>query len=401
LRRKNKNKKCWLKSVSIKNLLIKINIYGGKLVLMVRQSSNNKWFNCLFMKKYVFFLVALALGVAACNQGGQKEATPTQSHKRIIYVQGHPHELLTKLHGDKEDAGTRIVQTSGDVAHIDLADIVCWAGSPDLSRKTDSAVLVIKWTDGKVPINTEGDSILAWGYHWNPQTAPPKSYPVTKYTVDMIRAVANADCAFSALLQNSSGGDIVVGGLGYNFATIARVPLEFDSLGAVTNDTIKFHYTGSPNCDYAQGVIPYDMNGQLRDAMSRSNGEFGNGTGNGIIRHPFDADYGYPAYDFDYWKLVNDMPEYAWQAGWYHGYWAFYVKDSLDGPFTYPMESGIATHEIKHHSVSGLVYETNMDFPPPYAMTGNFTAATCDCGCNDTAPAPAKRKNVTGKQKQK
>jgi hypothetical protein len=213
----------------------------------------------------------------------------------------------------------------------------------------------------------------------------------------MIRAVANADCRFSALLQNASAGSFVVGGFGYNFDTDARVPLTFNYDSAVVDTLVRFHYTDSINCAYGQGAVPYDVDAQVEEAIKRSTGP--DGTGTGIIRHPFDADYGYPAYDFDYWTLPEESDVYEWQAGWNYAYWSFYVKASLNGDFEYPEESGIATHPITNHSVSGFVFETNVtDFPPPYAMTGNFTAPECNCGCN-AAPARAKGKNQSGKRK--
>jgi hypothetical protein len=324
-----------------------------------------------------------------------------RDRKGVIHVQGHPHELLTKLHGGKEDAGTRIVRATGDVANIVLDSIKCWAGNPNPSLPIDSAVLLIKWTDGKLA-EESGDSILAWGYRWstisisvNPDGTRDTFPAATRYTIDMIRAVANADCRFNALLQNTGGGNFIVGGFGYNLIAPERLPMQFYKDAAAADTLIKFHYTGSPNCDMGQGAIPYDVPQQINYALIKAKGD-DSIKGTGIIEHPFDADYGYPAYDADYWAATSDIIYYEWQSGWYKGYWSFYVKAQLDGNFTYPLESGIATHPVTNHSVSGFVFETNMSFPPPYAMTGDFTTRECDCGCNVSATTG---KNVKSKRK--
>jgi hypothetical protein len=349
------------------------------------------------MKKY-FRLSVVALFISA----GLLATQGLSAQKRVIKVQGHPHEYLTRLHGGKEDVKARIV--TGSTANINLADIECWAGGLDptiTSNFVDSAVLIVKWTDDKAL--ERGDSILIWGYRWNTisiyndPTYGPDTSAVHKYTIDMIRAVANYDCAFSALLQNTSAGNFAAGGFGYNFDFLdnfKRVPLEFDAGDAAADSRITFGYE-YPNCDIGQGAVPYSVSDQVAEALQRSSSFYG-GTalaGTGIIRHPFDADYGYPAYDYDYWKLTDDEPNYEWQSGWYNGYWAFYVKNQLSGNFTYPEESGIATHEITNHSVSGFVFAINMDYTKD--MSGDYTARPCVCTCHP----PVRNENVSGQRK--
>jgi hypothetical protein len=350
------------------------------------------------MKRHLFLLIAFLVSA------GMLATQSLSAQKRVIKVQGHPHELLTEKHGDKEDAGTRIVRATGDVANIVLDSITCWAGNPDPSLPIDSAVLLVKWTDGKMS-GLEGDSTLAWGYRWNsasiyvdPDTGEADTFPTHKYTIDMIRAVANVDCHFAALLQNTGGGNFVVGGFGYNLYYRGRLPMTFNQAGAAADALIKFHYTGSPNCapPYVQEIIPFDAPQQVNLALKKYEGD-DSITGTGIIRHPFDADYGYPAYDFDYWMATSEIYYYEWQSGWYrNGYWAFHTKNQLNGDFTDSLV-GIAQREIHNHYVDGFVFEDDPSvYPPPYNMTGDFTTHEgCNCGCN----APAKKTNVTNKQK--
>ncbi|MDR1331900.1 MAG: hypothetical protein LBK07_07325 [Tannerella sp.] len=327
------------------------------------------------MKKcFVFMMIALFMSAAVYAQH--------RDRKGVIHVQGHPHEYLTKLHGGKEDVKTRAV--TGSTADINLADIICWAGSPDTTRTIDSAVLVIKWTS--LPPAYVQDSILIWGYRWNPQTA--EGWDVTKYTVDMIRAVANADCRFVALLQNSNGGSIAAGGFGYNYGDdVERPSVWFDYNHASMDDTIKFHYEGPPNCEYGQGAIPYNLDSQWQEADRRAGvPNYSSGTGNGIIRHPFDADYGYPAYDFDYWirstPIIVPTRPYSWQAGWYYSYWAFYHKEQLTGGFVADSLT-ITTRQLGNHYVDGFVFEDQpLIWPPTHDMSGNYNLPyDCNCGC--------------------
>jgi hypothetical protein len=328
--------------------------------------------------------------------------TGLSAQKRVIKVQGHPHELLTQKHGGKEDAITRTREVTGSTANINLADITCWAGGVDPTidpQYIDSAVLLVKWTDQKAL--SRGDSILIWGYRWNTITISVNpdgsrdTFPAaTRYTIDMIRAVGNADCAFSALLQNTSAGNFTAGGFGYNFASpFERVPVQFNATGAKNDSRIKFGYE-YPNCNMSQGTVPYDVYAQATEAIRREEADFSSTGigGTGIIRHPFDADYGYPAYDYDYWTLTNPGNlYYEWQAGWYNGYWAFYVKPDLNGNFTYS-GSGIATQGITNHSVSGFVFAINMDWSKD--MSGDYTARPCVCTCH-----PPVRENVTGSKR--
>jgi hypothetical protein len=172
------------------------------------------------------------------------------AQKRVVKVQGQPHEYLTDLHGGKEDAKVRIVASSTDT--IDFSKITCWAGVVDTSRPFARAALVVKWTDERAL--QRDDSILVWGYWWN--TVDESNFDVHKYTIDMIRAVGNTDCNFVALLQNTGGGNFTVGGIGYNFNNWQTPPnIIFKQAEAVSDTRVKFNYTGSPNCAEGQYKI--------------------------------------------------------------------------------------------------------------------------------------------------
>ena len=64
-----------------------------------------------------------------------------------------------------------------------------------------------------------------------------------------------------------------------------------------------------------------------------------------IIEHPINArQYGYPAYDYDWWQPSEtlDNTRQRWNAGWYDGYWSYWV-------------GGVDSEEL---SYSGLGYSS-------------------------------------------
>lgn len=133
------------------------------------------------MKKVLFFLIALALLSVSCVQ----KKTQESKNCSLVYVQGHPHEYLTKLlNGGKwELPQARLTSTTTDT--IKPGEVDCWAKSAvNITAPFDSSYLVVQWTNGKR--TATGDSILIWGY-LRPQGA-------AVYSVDMLRAVARTDC---------------------------------------------------------------------------------------------------------------------------------------------------------------------------------------------------------------
>jgi hypothetical protein len=319
------------------------------------------------MKK--IFVLAAALCLTAGLYAQKREGN-------VVTVQGHVHELLTKKAAGKE-AVKKVIQTPvGNVYNINPEDVTCWVGCTDRTvQPVDTAYLLIKWTDGKAAIREDNDSILIWGYIWSPVT--PQGYLVNKYSIDMIRAVANFDCRFSTLQQNTGGGSFTVGGFGYNFGFIGeRVPIEFDYAGAKREsdlDTIHFNYDTIPNCPgpYNQFALPVNpLPTTLADQAIAASHD------TGVIKHPFDAAYSYPAYDYDYWVLeYPENDDYQWQAGWTYGYWAFYVREGLSGTFDYAAK-GEATQQLNNNSVHYFIFAST-DYEIPVSTDGEYSNPIC------------------------
>jgi hypothetical protein len=307
------------------------------------------------MKKIFGFLVVLFIGATAmpgCNTRQKKEGGSRSAgqSKDVVKVQGHPHELLTKLHaeGKWQHPQAGLTGTPTDNVNFDDLNFVNIATSMD----RDTAVLIVKWTDGKKP----GLNILAWGFIFDSGTD-------TVTSEVMIRAVATADSSLSVLLLNSgisfATGDTLnyaIGGFGYNYADRKPVPLDYDSASVQTDTCIHFTFDSidvpTPYGQYAVPLTPWaDMDSTLEKSKICS-----------IIEHPFNYEhYGYACYDFDWWTLDpddEDPDNHSWQSGWYtNGYWAFFVRNSLAGKFEYS-NWGASQRPLKNRYVDGWVFSS-------------------------------------------
>lgn len=313
------------------------------------------------MKKLVcLFFLALAASLSAqVNKGG------------VITVQGHPHEHLTRLHGHKPAP-----KPAPHLGDIDPGNVRCWVGhlDPKLPASSiDTAYLLVKWIDN---LQTPRDSVMfLWGYVWN--NVNSYGTAVTKYSLDMLRAVANADCQFLILLQQTGGIGYSVGGIGYNREDRERLQVNFDAGGAQADGRINFHYTELLNCDFGQFEIPYSVEDQANEAIRKATNSSPIGTG--IIEHPFNVNYGYPAYDYDYW-IGGSYPNILWQAGWFSLYWSFYTGANRQIPGTYS-SVGIGERILDNNSVDGFVPNDPNDpsWPPTHGMSGAYRDNPCDC----------------------
>ncbi|MDR0749547.1 MAG: hypothetical protein LBF62_08255 [Tannerellaceae bacterium] len=306
------------------------------------------------MKKHFVFFVALLIGAVAVSctvqeKGEDGSSVTIEQQREVIKAQGHPHELLTKLHAEGEWNYPQATLTGTCTDSVSFDGLIF----ADISTGTtdrDTAVLIVKWTDGKR--TATNDSILAWGFVFN--------RPDTITSERMLREVAAIDNRLSVLLLNSGvsfvTGDTLnyaVGGFGYNYGDKSRVPLLYNLAGVEKDPNINFTFDPDAKfpTPYGQTSAPKDPQGDINAAISASQAT-------GIIEHPFNYDvYGYACYDFDWWTLESDEDEYSWQSGWYNGYWAFYVKDALIAPFDY---SGVGASQriLQNHSVDGWVYSS-------------------------------------------
>jgi hypothetical protein len=355
------------------------------------------------MKKHLIFLIAL------CMSAGMFATQGLSAQKRVIKVQGHPHELLTDKYGGKEDATTireAVSVTLPDTTYINPASIACWIDEPKLisSERIDSAYLMIKWTDGK-----NLDSVFVWGYRWNPIRYGDS---IPHHGIDMLRTVVNNDKRLSVLLQYTGASGHAVGGIGLNlYGNCTRATIDFDIAAAQHDDpdSIWFSYF-SPNkyCSEGQVTVPRNANNSLNYAMIEYDSTR-------ILMSPFGAEYGAPSYDFDFWYQTGYIqPQQHWQSGWVKkGFWSYYRADNWRVPIpdpkpTYPYDSpdaaekGITYERLRHGQIHAFVYRPRI---PSYKYDYDFevhyfdgTLQFMDCNC---APCPqyVTPGNVTNKSK--
>ncbi|MDE7407161.1 MAG: leucine-rich repeat domain-containing protein, partial [Muribaculaceae bacterium] len=159
--------------------------------------------------------------------------------------------------------------------------IESWAG-----EGSNRAALVIQWNTGKDKV------ALVFGYKWNGQATG----------ADMIKAVAKANPRLYTLMQYTNVSSATDPNGGY---TINGFGWDADNDG-----DIRLIDTGKGNAEYTSP--------------------------DGFFEHPrgyVPGQGGSSDYDYDNWKAA-DTDDW-WQAGWYKGYWSYWVKSSNTGTFSY------------------------------------------------------------------
>ena len=206
----------------------------------------------------------------------------------------------TLLLGITLAAGSCLAQA----AKVDFESIRHWAGSGE-----KKAALIVQFNDGKDEVG------YVWGYRWNGSASGE----------DMVRAVARASRSLTVLVQYTGSMGSTLDGVGLSKERTHLSHLEYDFQSAAVEGQVSFGYF-EPNTMMGQTSAPGDATPQLvRNAIDASRTT-------GIIEHPLNARrYGYPAYDYDFWQLAQDFrddPELHWQAGWYDGYWSYWLTDA-------------------------------------------------------------------------
>lgn len=182
---------------------------------------------------------------------------------------------------------------------IDFDKIEHWAGSGQ-----NQAALIIQFNDGK------SNAAYVWGYKWDGKASGE----------DMLRAVARASRCLTPLIQYTGTMGSTLDGIGLTDGRSELCEhLIYDFEGAKNGSAFDFY---NPNTSLGQDEVPGDAGGQMcQDAIARAETM-------GYIEHPINAfRYGYPSYDYDFWKLDEDTSEdvmHRWQAGWYKGYWSYW-----------------------------------------------------------------------------
>ena len=172
-----------------------------------------------------------------------------------------------------------------------------WVGDGE-----NRAAIVLTWhdTNKTVPDN------MVWGYRWSADVD-------TISGLSLFEAVMKADPRLIGLVQYTGWMGSTINGIGYSeFRSDVEVTFDYEGASA------KFKY-------------PYDK--ETTEEMAAT--AISEGEDDGVIYHPFDANIsGGPYYDYDYWT-ASTASNVHWFAGWYSGYWSYFVRDSYTQDFSY------------------------------------------------------------------
>ncbi|MDE6332334.1 MAG: hypothetical protein K2L80_07000, partial [Muribaculaceae bacterium] len=182
-----------------------------------------------------------------------------------------------------------------------------WTGS----GPNRAALAIQFFTDGNPNPGT-----LIWGYRWENDETPDG--------LDLISAIAGDSDILLILIQMTGNMGYTLNGVGYsNLPDELLSYINYDFDGAVHDSRISFGFY-EPNTTMGQtsapgAEVPDLIFTAIEDAKTTH-----------IIRHPLDyTTYGYPAYDYDWWKITDESAG-IWNSGWYNGYWSYYTGSGND-----------------------------------------------------------------------
>ena len=239
------------------------------------------YINIMLMRKFLSFFFVMAFYVVG-------------AYAQVL-VQGQPHPSARNISTKQES------QLRAD-ASFTFDDIQYWVGNG-----SNKAALVIEWHDGNRP------DAMVWGYRWDGEATGH----------DMIVAIAKADPKLLLLTQYTGWMGYTIDGIGYG----DNLDVRYDLDGAKNEPKNAFKFEPPiTNPLLGQTGFPENPAGDVAAAIRQ-------GVQTGVIYHPINAErYGYPSYDYDYWSCSNGI---HWQAGWYYGYWSYFVRSSQTSNFSY------------------------------------------------------------------
>lgn len=191
---------------------------------------------------------------------------------------------------------------------LDWERIEHWAGSG-----SNKAALVVQFADGGP------EEAYVWGFRWNDDDFDGG----TPSGEDMFRGIVAESADLLLFTQFTGSLGSTVDGIGYfdpeGPALASRIAYDFD--GAKADPRVSFDYF-TPNTLMNQTKAPGNFTpAYCRRAIQQA-------ADTRIIEHPINArEYGYPAYDYDWWQPSEplDLSSMRWNAGWYDGYWSYWV----------------------------------------------------------------------------
>lgn len=232
--------------------------------------------------------------------------------------------------------------------NLDWNKIEHWAG-----EGPSRSALVVQFQD-----NGPEESYV-WGFRWNPadyEGGQPSGE-------DMFRAIAASSSDILLFTQYTGWMGSTVDGIGFQFPgeekTLHNIVYDFE--GASSDPRVSFDYF-TPNELMGQTSAP----GMFSPVYCRQAIEAAEATN--VIEHPLNArEYGYPAYDYDWWQpsAPLDNNRMRWNAGWYDGYWSYWVGGTDSDELSYS-GLGYSSRKLSDGAVDGWKYAL-LDGPVVFA----------------------------------
>ncbi len=175
-----------------------------------------------------------------------------------------------------------------------------WAGTGD-----NKAALVVQFDDGGA------GKAYVWGYRWADGEEASGE--------DMFRAIASSSNDLYLFTQYTGWMGNTVCGIGVSPDNSVATNIVYDFDGAMEDPNISFNWF-SANTFLGQTSIPGwdtpDLCAEAIEEAEKTN----------ILEHPVNAlTYGYACYDYDHWLMYKPLESVRWHAGWYKGYWSYWV----------------------------------------------------------------------------
>jgi len=246
--------------------------------------------------------------------------------------------MKKKLHNTATIALALIAHvTAGATQPVDFDKIEHWTGTG-----SNRAALVIQF-------QTEEDAqAYVWGYRWEDGATPTGE--------DMFKAICANSSELVILTQCTGQYGATLCGVGFGDAAQILENIYFDFEMAKDYEWINFDYYSS-NSLFGQGDAPGDNTPSImQQAINEA-------AASHVIRHPLDYyAYGYPAYDYDCWKIGGKSAgEHIWQAGWYEGYWSYWLSSVNSDEWMYS-GTGFSGRSLSNGAIDAWTY-TVFDVP--------------------------------------
>ncbi|MBD5290732.1 MAG: hypothetical protein HDS24_01465 [Bacteroides sp.] len=243
-----------------------------------------------------------------------------------------------------------VISLTANAIVVDWSEIKHWAGEGE-----NKAALVVQFDD-------DGEEkAYVWGYRWNGEEITPSGE-------DMFRAIAT-ECDDIYLFTQFTGwmGNTVCG-IGYSRNNSIADCIEFDFDSALEDPNISFNWF-SANSFLGQTSVPGWSTPELcEEAIEESKATH-------ILEHPIDArNYGYACYDYDHWQKFGGESSMRWNAGWYQGYWSYWVGGVDMESLSYS-GLGYTSRKLTDESVDGWKY-TPLSGPVGGDYVDGVTGAT-------------------------